>query len=347
MSQLSRVVVQTMNPDGSELLEHHTFLLADAADAADAPLARGLPLTHAFRAPRDKDSTVRVLARGLGVVDGSERELVEAQKTTRFVNGKASELELYFAQACFQKFCRTELRGSSETCAGGRCIGIPSADEPTAASRDPSDPATAPLPLDAGVAQDASVHDAGAAVVGDEIDAGVVPATGTKGDCDGAVNVNANCLCTNGALPPCDPAPLLDAGQACDVGNHQGTLTGKVGQSVSTPNTPISGTFSFEVPAPGASNVVAIVQGALSGTTANGSTMVARVEGRWNCTLRSLEMGAIVDGVYTYAERILNNKVAFSGTASGSYAAGAQSASGEWKIVTESNTGGFGTWSTR
>jgi hypothetical protein len=55
-------------------------------------------------------------------------------------------------------------------------------------------------------------------------------------------------------------------------------------------------------------------------------------------------MGRIVDGVYTYAERILNSKLAFTGTASGSYGVGAQSATGEWKIVSESNTGGFGTW---
>jgi hypothetical protein len=123
--------------------------------------------------------------------------------------------------------------------------------------------------------------------------------------------------------------------------------SGMVGPHPRAPPTPISGTFSFEVPAPGASNVVAIVQGSLSGATANGSTMVARVEARWNCALRSLEMGRIVDGVYTYAERILNNKLAFTGTAAGSYAVGAQSATGDWKIVTESNTGGFGTWSAR
>ena len=339
MSQLSRVDVQTFNRDGSELLEYHSFALADAAGA---PLAPGLPLTHSFRPPRDKGDTVRVLAVGIGLVDGAPRTLVEAQKTASFLSGRTRELELYFAAACFQKFCRGELRGSTLTCAEGRCVSIPSADETTENLRDASEPVMRPA-LDADGPGDARVEDE--AAVSTDTDSGSAPPdSGNELGCDGGAK--PSCLCANGAPPPCEAAPI-DAGPACDVGKHMGMFTGDVGQNSSAPNTPISGTLSFEVPAPGASSVVTIVQGSIKGATANGSTMVARVEGRWNCALRALEAGRVVDGVYTYAERVLNDTVAFSGTLTGSYAAGAQSVTGDWKTSAENGTGGFGTWSAR
>ncbi|MEY4508866.1 MAG: hypothetical protein RLZZ450_988 [Pseudomonadota bacterium] len=335
MAQLSSVLVQTLDEDGAELLAYRTFSVH--GDLAGSP-----PLSHSLKRPRDSRARIRVLALGRGLVDGVERTLIETQKILSVSGDASRQVDLYFSTDCFQRFCRAELRGSSLTCAQGKCVRIPDGDAmPPPVTADASTPDSGSH-LDSGVGKDASSDAAPAVIV--SMDSSTAANVSGPGDDGGCTPGSAGCACPNGAAPPCDVAPV-DAGPGCDVGKHVGTFTGAVGPNMMSPNTSVTGTFSFEVPA-GAQGSVAIA-GSFDGKTPTGNTLVARVEGRWNCSLRTIEQGRLVAGVFTYVDRFLNDTLMFTGTVTGSYAPLASSVEGQWTVDSGNNAGGRGTWSAR
>jgi len=335
MARLSSVLVQTFDEEGAELLAYHTFSLGNGLETSP-------PLSHTLSRPRDNRARVRVLALGRIIIDGLEQTVIETQKMLSVPGDAARQVDLYFSTDCFQTFCRGELRGSLRTCVHGRCVGIPDGDDTTttpSTTHDASSPGTPPL--DGGAAKDAASDAAPSVVV--SIDSSTAqPGTEPHNDA-GCTPGSAGCTCANGTPPPCVATPP-DAGPSCDVGKHVGMFTGAVGPNMSSPNTAVTGAFSFEVPAPGADGSAAI-SGSFDGKTPTGNTIVARIEGRWNCGLRAIEQGRLVGGVFTYVDRFLNDTLTFTGTVAGSYAPSSTSVDGQWTVDSGNNAGGKGTWS--
>jgi hypothetical protein len=339
MAKLSSVLVQTLDEDGGELLAYHTFSLVPGA-------GNGPPLSHAFARPRESGARVRVLALGRGRVNGVERPLVEMQKLLTLQGDAPRQVELYFSDDCLEQFCRTELRGSSLTCVRGSCAAIPDGEDAVVPPRtsDASEPITA-APLDASTAQDAASDAARSVIV--SMDSSTIPQTSVIEADAGCTPGAAGCTCVDGTEPPCEVMPP-DAGPTCDVGKHVGMFTGAVGPNMSAPNTSVTGTVSFEVPPPGAqiTNGSVAITGTLEGKTPTGNTLIARIDGRWNCGKRALEQGRLVDGLFSYNERFLED-ITFVGTIAGAYAPSSTTVEGQWTVDSGNNAGGFGTWSAR
>lgn len=335
MAQLSSVLVQTFDEEGAELLAYHTFSLGNGLESSP-------PLSHTLSRPRDSRARVRVLALGRGIVDGLEQTVIETQKMLSVSGNASRQVDLYFSTDCLQTFCRGELRGSLRTCVQGSCVSIPDGDDtpPPPTTRDASAPGTPRL--DGGAANDAA-SDAAPAVIVSMDSSTTQPGTEPRNDA-GCTPGSAGCVCADGTPAPCVTTPP-DAGPGCDVGKHVGMFTGAVGPNMSAPNTAVMGTFSFEVPA-GADGSAAI-SGSFDGKTPTGNTIVARVEGRWNCGLRTIEQGRLVGGVFTYVDRFINDTLTFTGTVAGSYAPGSPSVEGQWTVDSGNNAGGKGTWSAR
>ena len=333
MGQLSSVVIKAFNADGSELLEHHTFELVPGSGQGN------LPLTYDVRSVPDKNAKLRVLALGIGMVDGVERTLVEAQKTVTLASGQALGLELFFANACRMVSCWTELRGSTQTCQQGVCVAIPDAADGLTSS-----PVGATPERDGGALLDGAARDGAAGEGGTTTPVGMDSAVSSEPPSDAGLGdaLDATGPCPSGGALPCKASP--DAASACDVGKYVGTFTGMVGPNGASPDTAVACDFAFEVPAADTQSLIPIVDGQQSGKTNSGNTLVARLEGTWNCATRALE-ARVVDGVFTYVDRVLFSTLDFTGTASGSFTSDAEPVTGTWKVVTNDGAGGKGAFS--
>jgi hypothetical protein len=336
MAKLSSVLVQTFDEEGAQLLAYHTFLLGQGRES-------GPPLSHTLSRHRDGRDRVRVVALGRSMVDGVEETLIETQRMLSVSGDASRQVELYFSADCFQKFCRSDLRGSSLTCLRGSCVSIPEGGDDTAPTKlaDASTTGSVTAPVDGGVNRDAGSDAAPDVVVA--MDSGTTQQVPDPADDAGCTPGNAGCACLDGTPPPCVTLPP-DAGPSCDVGKHVGMFTGAVGTNMSSPNTAVSGAYSYDVPAPSADGTAAIT-GSFDGKTPTGNTIVARFEGRWSCSQRTIEQGRLVSGVFTYIDRFINNTLAFTGTITGSYASGSTSVEGQWTVDSGNNAGGKGTWS--
>jgi hypothetical protein len=274
------------------------------------------------------------------VVDGVQRTLVEAQKTITLVRGQALGLDLFFANACRMVSCWTELRGSTQTCQQGICVAIPDAADGMSSS-----PVGAISERDGSVPLDGAARDGGAAGEGGPTTPiGMDSAVSSEPLSDAATGValDAAGSCPSGGAPPCQALP--DAAPACDVGKYAGTFSGMVGPNGSAPDTAVAGDFAFEVPASGTQSLIPIVNGKQSGKTGTGNTLVARLEGTWNCATRALD-ARIVDGVFTYVDRVLFSTLDFTGTSTGSFTSNAEPVTGTWKVITNDGAGGNGAFS--
>lgn len=142
------------------------------------------------------------------------------------------------------------------------------------------------------------------------------------------------------------PALLDSGGGACDVGRFEGSFGGSVGQRRQQPDTAVSGTIMFEIPATTMARTP-ITGGLIRGQAQDRSTLEARIEGVWDCQSRTLEQAQIVDGVYAYRGRTDLPRLPFSGRMTATGLVGSEPLRGEWSVVGGAESGGFGQFTGR